>query len=427
MYAQGELNIAEITERAKAYVAQNDRAAFRPILRAIEQFAVSRKLIIGGRAGISALCKVPLGGADVWILELYSLNIEKDMTDCIAQVTAQMKATDSSKDAYTGDYRTIILRTSLPGREYRMFADYRLVAIGYSLGERKGINIADIIAPIIDEGPFGTKDAQLMPRDVQIMSVARALYNPANAGEWAAHYSRISALFVHNASGGASDPSDPNGTNGANDSNGARDFAHQGALVGEYAVEYYTGIPAGKRARPQYLISFDGIDDYAAREHLSAHYSDIRAPDDFRARKVTMHRANGDTVADLFNALAYEPIPVNEAKNIKWCSHIAAPFVVLRFLLLDVWALSFVIKLSRDNESLRRRQEYLRDLAYQLFTWIETATIAEVFPAKFMGIYVQESVAKRMVSRESREPVSAISKKELIALGNEILLRMKVI
>lgn len=445
MYEQGEFDFDKLAQSAQEYVLKNDRRAFLPILRAIERFAVTRKMIIGGRVGIHTICEIPIEGVDVnlWILELYSLDIERDMNDCIGAITTELQnAHESSRvdEIYQGDYRTIILRPSVPEREYQIWADFRLVAIGYSLGERQGIDITGIIAPISRTGPFGTEGSLLMPSDVQIMRVTSALSNPMFAGDWAIYLRQLCNLFQHTLT------HDGHREGAGADDGGAEETEaktkvpfslKQGVLIGEYAVAYYLG--EGERttkyARPQFICSFDGVDEFAEDEHFTTRYSDLRVPNDFRARKIILRDARGEIVADLFNALAYEPIPVNTIKrripHIE-TTMIASPFVVLRFLFVDIWALSFVMKKSASEKPLRQRQHFLRGLARKLLTWILESKVEldMLFPVKYVGLYIPEAVAKRQEAYRKHihaETTSAVSKKDLIALGNDILKRMSVV
>jgi hypothetical protein len=448
-------NIDETIARAKTYVIQNDRNLFLPILRAIEKFAFARKMIIGGRAGTHALCHMPIDGVDVdmWILELYGLDIESDMIACLEEVTRAMKelvgadragggVKERPDDIYNGDYRTIILRPSLPGREYRLFADFRLVAVGHSLGERQGIDIGGLIEPVRAPGPFGG-ESLLMPRDLQIMRVAHMLCDPMQAGNWASQVAQLGHLFSATDVSGGSD-TDASGSSepiGSGDERARPTFTGlaSGVLIGEFAVEFYTGVAAPQRARLQYACTFEGVDEWAESKKMSVRYADMRIPDDFRMRKAILRlQKNEEIIADLFNVLAYAPVPVNKIGGKRLSRQVstqlvAGPFAVLRFLFVDIWALSFIIKRSQDKK-LASRQAFLRGVAMRLWEWIVGATsVAALFPAQYEGLYVAESVTKRrqMISArttyEDMAPMSAVDKKELIDLGNEIIDRMQVI
>jgi len=570
MYAsEGDIDIDGIVDRARDYVIKNDRRMFLPILREIEQFAIERAMIFGGRTGVRALCirnkrdDPPADSArpvafadetevasDLWTLELFSSNIEVDMEDCVVRLTARFGRAAGSEDGataptrdpekiYRGDWRTIFLRTIIPGQEYRLSADYRIVAIGYSLGERKGIDIASLIAPIAHRGPFGAARALLMPHDMLIENLAHQLSNPLRAGNWSDYVAQICELFNARVTiGGADDASGSDsdeeqdmtgGRRGhrhhhrkdreradreqpraddrardyqrdreqqqqpreqprdreqlsrdhqrnrgqqpsrdhqrdrereqpsrARDSGGDFDF-RECLLIGEHAAEFYVNPSRnlGRRVRAQYICAFDDLDEYARSLRLATNRADVRVPNDFRLRKSILKDARGELIADLFNALAFEPVPyvvAPPAVLARWrggvpgehplrrTERVAAPFVVLRFLFVDIWALEYVAKSSRDGAiatAMRAQQEHLRDVAHALFDWIANArAINTLFPRTYAGIFALEDAQKRQVKAKmeiaSRAParkglMSAVAKKDLIALGNEITSRVEAI
>lgn len=449
MYAQDSLDLGTLVNSAEKYVLKHDRQMFSPLLRAVEQFAHDKGILIGGRAGSYALCDNPLVGVDVslWILELFSFNIEQDMKDCLTYLTEKMRelSTDEFKarqtrpeNIYQGDYRTIVLRTTVEEREYSLWADYRLIAIGRSLGERKGIDITSIIHPVVRKGPFGTDGINVMPVDLQIMRVVHMLCDPTNASSWEKILvPQLIDLFAKcdessSTSGGAESLNDAPLDDAPLD-----DVAHfdldAGVIIGEQAVEYYTGVPVGKHARKQYICSFTGLNEYLAANGMTMRYSDIRVPDDFRVRKVVLHRNGRDghdeVVADLFNTSSYEPIPVNSAHNGPLKGRkIASPFTVLRFLFIDIWALSFIIATSRDSSSgVLGRQTFLRKVARRLFDWIQTkCPVSKLFPTEYTGIFIPEGAAKRQIktSQSMIRVVSVVPKKDLIALRENIMHNM---
>ena len=185
-----------------------------------------------------------------------------------------------------------------------------------------------------------------------------------------------------------------------------------------------------------------GIDEYAEHEHMTVRYNDVRVPDDFRMRKIVLRDKHDDVAADLFNSLSYEPIPANKITQSSRAKHslcalhdedsaryVAAPFAVLRFLFVDIWALSLIIERTHDDH-LRHRQNFLFKLAVSLFDWIidGAATMDILFPTTYIGIYMLESAAKRMQTRGKpiKGPMSANDKKELIAIREKILDQMKI-
>ena len=469
MYATKALDIAQVISKAENYVLTKDRQAYLPVLHAIEEYIATKaagKIVVGGRTGVNALCECESQGglnrdavhstpsglncgisADLWTLELYSSDIESEMHKCMDFVIAKIRepATEQKRPEhiYNGDYRTAILRTQIPDREYAFFIDYRLVAIGKSLGERKGIDIMSIVSPVIGNGPFGTPDIPLMPRDVQIMRVAHMLYDPNMSAAWNSIFipQLCSLLALDEQKCGGDQESEeaspeeldsrlqtvqPSQSGGSPDKQ--TNCIESGILIGEYAVKAYMHTPIDKFARKQYVCLFDGIEDYAERKHFTLNYADVRVPDDFRLRKFVLRKQNNDLVADVFNSTSFEVVPVNHIDG----QVVASPLCVLRFLFVDIWALSFVITISPDAGALKKRQNFLRRLAKDLFHWIvEKCPVAMLFPTEYVGIFQAVSGAKMKIFAKSGKKIetrySVIPKKDLTQLYDDVLARMQAI
>jgi hypothetical protein len=430
MYAQeGDIELREIISRAKREVIAQDRHHFMPVLRAIEEYAHDNDMIIGGTVGVYATCGISVidnEDADLWILELYAEEIEEKMRGCVrylAQTLQHLASRDEADPAriYLGDTRTILLRTAIADREYRLVCDYRMVAIGFSLGMRKGISITETIeAARIPRAPFGSaKSVLLMPISAQIMRVAHFMYDPLQSKKWvSAHLPLLAQLFVilknrvTSVVGAYVEPRD------------GIDLDCPYALIGERAIAYYMGTKP--KARAQYLCSFEDIDDWLADHQYVGRYADVRAPYDFRYRKLVVHDKRDAIIADLFNALSFEPVPINEMNGIA----IAAPFCVLHFLYLDIWALSFVARILQGDarNSLVARRAYLIKLGAQFFDWIVNQCEPEMmFPAKYIGIYASktEALLGAQTRKKASAPFSVLDSAKLVQLGKEIVARIE--
>lgn len=459
MYSrEGDIDIARIEDDARAYLLHNDRFKYLPVLAAIERFASSHAMIIGGRIGVITLSAQRDGSqidtidADLWMLELFSSNIHEDMVKCMETVTREV----SENDIYVGDPRTIMINPVIHEREYRLVADFRIVAIGRSLGMRVGVNITKLVIDASGEGRglfsemekrvrivstdarsalYRTKsDARsalyrraniimtqsmasstqsadadyvpirVMPRTLQIMRLAHMLCNPDLASKWSSYVEQIGDLFVNVATEIGIEHSGGSIV-------GARDDAltmlreRYGALIiGEHAVSYYVGDQrVASRAREQYIMTFDNIEELCANAHLTHARIDVRVPDDFRARKIIL-RHGDDVVADVFNTVDYEPVPV-----VTDGARYASPWCVIRFLFIDIWSLDAIIEGMRATdstggarESLRARQRYLGALARKLFDWMCVEQLGKIFPRTFEGFAVPESAAKGRANKGMR-------------------------
>lgn len=414
-----------LIHNAESYVILNDRNLYIPVLCAIEQFASSRGMIIGGSIGERILLgqTQKLKAPDLWVLELYSPNIVEDVNACISMVYETLIKYKSSEDKqYRGDERTLILKTIIENREYQIWSDYRLVAICRSLGERKGINIIDIISPVIGKGLFSGADVLIMPRDLQIMRILHLLCSPgvnaAIAKQWKDLIEHLYTLFdTRVIEGGAHDDvaeyfDTAHITNWDN-------LSSEGILIGEIAANTYLG-KKSQYGRAQYLCSFDGFNSYVEHGGVNMTFNDLRAPDDFRLRKIIIKTSNDEKfIADIFNAPDYELVPYVVRDGHK----IASPFCVLRFLYVDIWSLDFIAKLM--PESVNTRKNKLHTIARELFEWIiECEDITLLFPTTYAGTHILESDTKRAHATTKKSPAPKVvfpaQKNEMIALVNEL-------
>lgn len=438
MYSQG-LDLAKLLDSAAKYEIVNDRSQFVAPLQAIEKFAVGRKMIIGGAALIRAEHPLEAVSAEMWRLELYSASIEIDMRECATSLYEEM----SKHELYGGDARTIILRASIPDREYQLWIDYRIVAIGRSLGERKGIDVVGIINKTEGVAPFGTTGALLMSDEMQIMRILHSSCDPGQAGQWVRNITQLEIL-MNKKSGArkhrAKDAVSSDGDEHEEERSESVSIPLKGVLIGEIAASFYLGVACKKDCvqRPQYLCSFDDVDDIASESGFTMSQEDLRIPDDFRLRKRVLKKTQGGAfIADLFNTLSYEPVPIGGtlskegSRKLPFGENgrdIASPICVLRFLYVEMWALKFMVEMNRsrgnDATPLERRKGFLDVLAHRLFSFIEEKCSVDImFPAHLEGYFVPEMVAKRKIVAKSDYvgPFSPVKKEELAALSSEIV------
>ena len=415
-----------LKRKAEAYVINNDRILYVPVLRAIEEFAATHGMIIGGRIAEHALLGLSRESkeAELWVLELYSSNLVEDVNACVETVYRALK-----HESYLGDARTLTLKTVMEKKEYQILADYRIVAVCKSLGERRGINIINIISPVIKKGLFSGENVQIMPRNLQIMRILHLLCMPgtnaAIAKQWKDLIVRLDQLWDD-----AREPID-GGDAQFEDAHIAHwdNLDSEGILIGEIAANYYLGKRnSGNSGRAQYLCSFDGFDEYAEHSGINKTFNDLRVPDDFRLFKYILKSSDGEKfIADIFNAPDYELIPYVIASDGR---KFASPFCVLRFLFVDMWSLDFVAKLTANAgnavQPLIVRKNKLYSIARELYAWItKCEDIAVLFPPTYAGTYISESDTKRMRGSKVKSGAPKIAyaapEKDMVALADELV------
>lgn len=400
MYGE-DIDLRDIVRDAAITARQNDRDFLVPTLAFIEKFAAVRGMLLGGNIVLreyQATDPVSAIAPDLWFFELFSGNIEQDMHVCARELHDHL-ARDATPDLYR-DYRTIYVQTIVPGARYRLMVNYRLVAVGNSYNTHN-----KALKPLIITGPFGTSQTQILPNQVHIMRLARELCNPSLAGVWSACMERLEWIMKRYVAqmpakyGGDVPSAHPDEHTQSQSS--ADEWTTSGILIGECAMAHYMGEwPPNKGARPQYLGTFEDLD---------AMYIDPHVPDDLRLRKMTIKTHDGSFIADLFNTCAYELVPVSdELPKAKYSllplkkrgALVASPMCVLRFIFIEVWALSLLIakmqSSGQETMPIRRRCAYLEMQAARFYAWMcAKCDIARLFPLRYEGVYVPEVVSKK--------------------------------
>lgn len=392
MYGEG-IDLAAITEHAADFTKKNDRQPFIPILRFIEEFATRKHMFLHGRILLreqctSATCAI---APDLWMFELFSRDIEADMHQCARELHAHLLKESKTPNIYC-DYRTICVLTAQANACYRLMINYRVIAVGYSLSMRDVGEIFNILKPISTIGPFGTPNSLFTPYVMQILQLTRTLCNPALTSTWAQSMEQLEWVMSRYAEGKSTHEGGDPQTQGST----AVDQTTTGILIGECAVAYYMRTwPPHKGMRVQYLSTFEDLEATAINLHI---------PNEARMRKMTVKNSDGAFVADIFNVCAYELVPVSgtlskEEYRIlpygKGGKSIASPICVLRFLFVEIWALSHFIAKQRmrgqDIGPIARRCAFLVALAQRFYVWIGSCKIDILFPLKYEGVFVPET------------------------------------
>ena len=177
-------------------------------------------------------------------------------------------------------------------------------------------------------------------------------------------------------------------------------------LIGEFAMARLNGI--SDPARVQFLTA-EPIEDLERRvSRLARNYKVIAVkytlniPDDFQIVKHTIYLTGAReqvAVADVFNSPAYELIPYSCVNSVR----VANPWVILRFLFIDIWVLRLVAHISKvDAATTAARVSAVLARCDLLRTYI-AKDLAATFQFDYVGNYVNESVAKKKLIKELGE------------------------
>ena len=146
-------------------------------------------------------------------------------------------------------------------------------------------------------------------------------------------------------------------------------------------------------------------------EGISATYSrkELFVISDFRLTRTTIKIDDGKDVVYVYNSAKYDLIPFNE---ISGGLRIGSPFVVMRFLLINIWIIRWIMSTGKINEdfALQKIERLLRlvitirtnmlpegallDKAEIDDKYISTTESLSVFQKnRFIGIYIDDTIA----------------------------------
>jgi hypothetical protein len=382
-------------EEARA-AALRDRARFDPFVRAAEEFAAARGLVLGG-GGATRL----LGGEAGDPLEAYRLDFLSDRAPRAARDLADaLYAVDPGG---LGHYTTLMTKT--PDVFFEISVDGRAMFSVAAFPVHRGVRTADLASFVpgdarLARGADGRPLRLLcLGPELQLMGVYAALCNPARAQEASALLATEAALRARlpregprsaeggrggrarsrerprggpapgeRPRGGPAPGGGPRGTRpqgpGGEGSRPRGAAAFREALLAEFAAgpgralvgAAGAALLAGRPPPPGrlQLVSVDSLElEAAAVRALGARLgvevqtavNDPKVPTDPRLRRLTAHlvtppspqRAGGkEAVLDVFNLAAHELVPFLVAAD---GLRVGTPFVLMRLRLVDAWTM----------------------------------------------------------------------------------------
>lgn len=399
--------LSELITDAKNFVLQNDRAKYKPYFETAEKFCSEREIIIGGTVGVELLLQHEMT-KDSFFWELYC-------SDVFENGKALIEALYATKVNHI-DSRTLTLQTNIKNRELTILADARYLFKIYSLETYRGVSLSDTMNAVLVDGWFGSK-VNVFPPAIVLISLYQGLYSPSKCGQWedlrTAERS-VYQKFIGNVE-----------IDGGFDRSVADDILLHSllkdsriVLIGDYATSKY-GLGAGSRIQ---ILTDIPIDELAAMTsrvlsneknqlrrikvtHSRTSYArfNLNIPSDFQITKHTMYAVVGGEqvpLYDVFNSPEYEQIPYNVIDKIR----VAAPYVLLRFIFIDIWIIKLIIGIERvkmgsgKEAGLQNRIKILSSMVGKLRDYIESRIVAEpfsVFPLTTIGVNKSETVAKK--------------------------------
>jgi hypothetical protein len=413
--------LEEAIEAAHKYVADTDRAAYMWAFRAIESAVNSDDALYMGGIATAALAS---SGAGEYVCDIGLRNkgVASTFLDAVCSAGRDLP------DLF------IVLRTTIDDREYALDINGRTIVRMTVIGRRGDVDIIDRIPRKTVDSPITGNKITVCGADIAMMDVARTLYTAALAGEWEgvmAVFRSISPSLLESRTGGSANAIHIAETaktaielagiiGAAQKRRREREREHGREREREHVREHHKDIlPAGAILIGDAALKQLGLID-APRRHLQClsnmpigelakrverkvgrpvrvvrYWTGI--PSDFQLSKHTIYvlspgREDGGQrpILDVYNSPSYEMIPLAKGGG---HAPIAGLFVLLRFLLVDLWILRMI-----DGSD--RVMGYISDGIGACVSGIADARPGDLWPVerdRWAGVFTKEQPAKMRI------------------------------
>ena len=414
-----------ICEKMEARVMQ-ERLRFENIYNLVEDYLVNAtdsskkrdsRIIIGGPMGVHMLLQRQRTYDDFQYI-LYTENSlihANNLTNAIA--------------ASVGESPIVKLRTPIPDIKYEIHVDGRPLVIIFTL--RSDVKTYDLIEPVKVKSFDGKRELLVLSPEVHLLDVYRTLSSPADVGSWgeALVYEKcLYELLQKRLSilGGDSEEIKPEERTKIEEAL-LRDFVggnKQLVLLGEHAIKI---LGKGQTSSNViYVISSANEESDFAKIKSIVHKAlgreipvtknsrSSNVMQDFRLTRNTIKiGADGQKkeVMYIYNSASFDLVPYNVVTNKQNVQiQIANPFVLMRFLLVDLWMIRWVREMGKVNEFFAKKRihnilSHIVNLRKEMSN--SNATIKdELFSGKgpfavfqkdqYIGTHIDESITVRL-------------------------------
>lgn len=414
--------VKELEQLADQTVLDNDRLLYRPFFERAELFCAENNILIGGRVGIDLLVGREVH-RDSFFWELYC---DDTFNNAKTLANALYKTHSPHVPA-----RTVSLRTDIKHREFTISVNTRFLFRFYSLDKYRGLKLVNVMGPAARSSYFTHTQIKLIPEEIQLIDVYRTLYSPVKVSMWKDELENENKIYEL-----IQDYIDTKAiseiTGGGNDlRHASRDMSSlllekilsgdDHVVIGDYALAAL-GLE-NSPSRMQFItkMDIDTLTDHIGKlfarsyKHFAkfkttyVKYS-LNIPSDFQILKYTIYLNDGKektAIADVFNSGQFEMIPFTRTKIQQYAKcRIGNPWVLLRFLFIDIWTLKLILNIGKDNpEYIKnkiktniRRANALREIILKDLTSSFQLT-------DYIGTFINETVAKRKLIKELDEKI----------------------
>jgi hypothetical protein len=418
------LNIVEKLEPdAEKFIMDNDRMLYLPFFERAEKFCADNSILLGGRVGIDILVGRPVT-KDSFVWDLYcddTFKNAKGLADALAEVTSPHVSP-----------RTVALQTDIRHKEFTLRVNTRNLFKIYSMDRYRGIKLVELMGAASRTSYFAKIPIGCLSEEMQLIEIYRTLYSPKKISMWVDELSAEDTIYnlIKDSLGEKSTKEISGGADKINRSRVEELLTRKliagtnNVIIGDHALIALGLIKSASRLQ---FITEDSIDNIAkaaevvlANELRKVKINNVKVtfvryplniPSDFQITKYTLYINTGRdqiAIADIFNSSQFEMIPYwifpGEYEKVK----IGNPWVLLRFLLIDIWVLKLILNIGTDNpDFIKKRIKNIIDHADAVRTLARrnvTESPEKVFQlTNYVGVFFDEVVARKKMIKEIGE------------------------
>lgn len=395
------IDLSDIEKTASEYILSVDRSIFIPYFSAAEQFIHDTNALLGGSVGLDLLLGNKLNidsfSWDIYFESKEPYNYAKKFADALADIASKSKLN-----------HYIVLNTSIKNTEFSISIDTRMLFKLVALSPYRNVSLIKLLNAPTVKSYFNGINILVAPEDAQLIDMLQLLYNPGKCDDWPKLLENEQFIYEKYKLR----------TGGADHNRQYSSVAEsllvyiresKSILIGSYAIDALR-IDAELSDRVQFITHqdisevTDGISKILGKSCKYIRFN-VNLMTDFRLIKHTIY-IDGKSqipICDVFNSSSYELIPTWGEHNIAYNDIlIGNPYVIQRFLYIDIWILKLIAGVSMSNMN-KKIQEI-----YQCVSAIRSY-ISKVFKTdpknlfqidNYVGVYIDPIIAKKNLIKD---------------------------
>lgn len=428
--------VDHVVKSGEKFAMDNDRALYNGFMKTIEEYCIENEIIIGGNYGIEMLTGKPVS------ISSYSFDLYSDDTFNHARKLADALYASRTSTPHI-DARTISVESKIKHQLFNIWVNQRILVRMKKIGMYRNVKLVKLINPMKLPARFATGEVLCMSSQMQLISIYQKLYNPFSSFGSEGY---TAFLEIENTLYNTMVDRKKNVTGGKSLRIDHRDFADiledimeellmstkkqpsSNVLIGDYALE---GNKVDSRKRLQMLIKLDDVkpsetiddishvvrnivvDRIGKRYDVESIKYDLRLPTDIYLSKYTFYisdkksptNKSQQVLCDIFNTPSYEAIPYYFSNVFGMPVKTAGDFVLMRFKLLDLYALQLIVKLgTSNNEYLERKIDNIRDdlefIRQRAYKNIKSDPFKVFQLTNYEGVFIEENILTKKITSQ---------------------------